>query len=234
VNAAPKVQFNAIPAICFEAPAYQITQASEIGGVPGTGVFSGSGVTTAGVFSPSSVGAGTYSISYLFTSTTGGCKDSLTSTIKVWQRAIADFNVATQPFCERQPITFTSTSTSAEGTLTGWNWNFNDGAGVVSVTSAASLTRTYATYGTYNVRLTVLTSNNCISAEKIIPVVVKPLARPNFSFPAISCLPNANVQFTNLSIVPAAAANSLTYLWDFGDPAGRSIPQRLPIRHTCT
>jgi gliding motility-associated-like protein len=219
VNAAPKVQFNAIPSICFDAPSYQITQASEIGGVPGTGIFSGNGVTAAGVFSPSAVGAGTYSISYLFTSTTGACKDSLTQTIKVWQRAIADFTVTSEPFCERQPITFTSTSTSAEGTLTGWRWDFADGAGIISTTLAGPLTRTYATYGTYNVKLNVITSNNCVSADKIIPVVVKPLARPNFSFPAISCLPNANVQFTNLSTVPNAAPNTLSYVWDFGDPA---------------
>lgn len=223
VNAAPKVQFNAIPNICFDAPLYQITQATEIGNVPGSGVFSGSGVTASGVFNPAAVGAGTYSISYLYTSTAGGCKDSLTRTIKVWERAIADFTVTTQPFCERQPITFTSTSTSTEGTLTQWVWNFADGAGAITATSAAALTRTYATFGTYNVKLNVITSNNCVSADKVISVEVKPLARPNFSFPAISCLPNANVQFTNLSTVPNAASSTLTYLWDFGDPPSGTV-----------
>lgn len=223
VNAAPKVQFNAIPNICFDAPPYQITQATEIGNVPGAGVFSGSGVSAAGVFNPAAVGAGTYTISYLYTSTTGGCKDSLTRTIKVWERAIADFTVTTEPFCERQPITFTSTASSTEGTLTQWIWNFADGAGVFTTTTAAALTRTYSTFGTFNVKLNVVTSNNCVSADKIIPVEVKPLARPNFSFPAVSCLPNANVQFTNLSTVPNAAASSLTYVWDFGDPPSGTV-----------
>ena len=223
VNAAPKVQFNAIPNICFDAPPYQITQATEIGNVPGAGVFSGSGVSAAGVFNPAAVGAGTYTISYLYTSTTGGCKDSLTRTIKVWERAIADFTVTTEPFCERQPITFTSTASSTEGTLTQWIWNFADGAGVFTTTTAAALTRTYSTFGTFNVKLNVVTSNNCVSADKIIPVEVKPLARPNFSFPAVSCLPNANVQFTNLSTVPNAAASSLTYAWDFGDPPSGTV-----------
>jgi gliding motility-associated-like protein len=223
VNAAPKVQFNAIPNICFDAPLYQITQATEIGNVPGAGIFSGSGVTPAGIFNPAAVGAGTFSISYLYTSTAGGCKDSLTRTIKVWERAIADFTVTSQPFCERQPITFTSTATSTEGALTVFIWNFANGAGVFTATSAAALTRTYATFGTYNVKLNVITSNNCVSADKIIPVEVKPLARPNFSFPPISCLPNANVQFTNLSTVPNAAPNTLSYLWDFGDPPSGTV-----------
>lgn len=223
VNAAPKVQFNAIPNICFDAPAYLITQASEIGNVPGLGVFSGSGVTAAGVFSPTQVGAGIHSITYLFTSTAGGCKDSLIRTIKVWEPAIADFTITALPFCERQPITFTSTATSTEGTLTQWRWDFADGAGTFTTSSSAALTRTYATFGTFNVKLNVVTSNNCVSADKIIPVIVKPLARPNFSFPPISCLPNANVQFTNLSTVPNAAPGSLSFLWDFDDPASGTV-----------
>jgi PKD repeat protein len=68
INAAPKVQFNAMPDICLDASPYQIMQASEIGGVPGTGSFSGPGVTAAGIFTPSSVGPGIYTIKYIFTS----------------------------------------------------------------------------------------------------------------------------------------------------------------------
>ena len=41
ISAAPEIQFNDIPDACLEAAPYQITQATEIGGVPGTGTFSG-------------------------------------------------------------------------------------------------------------------------------------------------------------------------------------------------
>ncbi|MEY4638194.1 MAG: hypothetical protein RLZZ446_713, partial [Bacteroidota bacterium] len=75
----------------------------------------------------------------------------------------------------------------------------------------------------FNVKLNVVTSNGCVSADKILSVTVNPLARPNFSFPAISCLPNASVQFTNLSTVPNGAPTSLTYLWDFGDPGSGTV-----------
>jgi hypothetical protein len=86
INAAPKVQFNTIPDICFDATPYQIAQATEIGGVPGSGIFSGPGVSPTGLFEPSVAGPGVHTIKYKFISTAGGCADSLTQTIKVFIR----------------------------------------------------------------------------------------------------------------------------------------------------
>jgi gliding motility-associated-like protein len=223
VNAAPAVQFTAVPNICFDAPAYQITQATETGSVPGTFAFTGPGVSTVGLFTPSVAGVGIHTIKYVFTSSTGSCKDSATQTIKVWERAVANYSVTTNPVCEKQPVTFTDNSTSTEGTITEWRWDFADGTPVQVNTNNAPFTHTFNTYGTFNVKLNVVTSNGCVSADKIIPVTVNPLARPNFSFPAISCLPNATVQFTNLSTVPNGTPASLTYLWDFGDPGSGAV-----------
>jgi gliding motility-associated-like protein len=223
VNAAPAVQFTAVPNICFDAPFYQITQATETGNVPGTFAFTGPGVSTVGLFTPSVAGVGIHTIKYVYTSATGSCKDSATQTIKVWKRAIADFSVTTSPVCEKQPVTFTDNSTSTEGTITEWRWNFADGTPVQVNTTNAPFTHTFNTYGTFNVKLNVVTSNGCVSADKIIPVTVNPLARPNFNFPAISCLPNASVQFTNLSTIPNGTPTSLTYLWDFGDPGSGTV-----------
>lgn len=218
VNAAPSVQFYTIPPICFDAPPYTILQASETGGINGTSVFNGPGVSSGGVFSPAIAGAGEHTLQYLFTSSVGNCKDSATQTIKVWERALANFTVTTNPVCERQIVTFTDNSSSTEGTLTEWRWDFGDGSPVVIRNSPAPLTHTYNTYGIFTVKLLVVTSNGCVSAEKTMLVIVNPLARPNFSFPAISCLPNANVQFSNLSTVPNTASSTLSYVWNFGDP----------------
>jgi PKD repeat protein len=218
VNAAPAIQFNTLPPICFDAPPYSIIEANETGGVPGVGIFNGPGVSSGGVFSPAVAGAGIHTLQYLYTSTTGNCKDSATQTIKVWERAVADFRVETIPVCERQPVSFSDNSSSTEGTLTEWRWDFGDGTPVVIRNSPAPFTHTFNTFGDFTVSLKVLTSNGCVSAEKTRVVSVNPLARPNFSFPVISCLPNANVQFTNTSTVPNASASTLTYLWNFGDP----------------
>lgn len=221
VNAAPRVQFNPIPNICLDAAPYQITQATETGGVPGSGIFSGPGVSPSGIFTPSVAGPGTHTIKFVYTSS-AGCEDSLTQTIKVWAPATADFTVST-PACERQAVTFTDNSASTEGTLAEWRWDFGDGTPVLVQSSGAPVTHTFSGYGTYNVRLIVVTSNGCVSAEKLIPVDVKPLARPNFSFPAISCLPNANITFTNTSTIPDGTQSQFSYLWNFGDPGSGAV-----------
>lgn len=222
INAAPKVQFNTIPDICLDATPYQIVQASEIGGVPGTGVFTGPGVSSSGVFNPASVGPGTYTIKYTFTSSAGGCVDTNSTTIKVLQPPLANFSF-NNPLCETQAVTFNDNSNTPEGTLTTWTWDFSDGTPLVVRNSGGSFTHVFAAYGVYPVKLKVTTSNGCVSAQKIINVSVNPLPRPNFAFPASACLPSANIVFNNLSAISDGTQTSFTYLWNFGDPASGGV-----------
>lgn len=218
VNAAPKVQFNAIPDICLDAAPVQLTQASEIGAVPGTGVYSGPGVNAAGLFNPATAGAGTHTIMYTFTSTAGGCADSLSQTIHVYAAAVPDFTIGS-PRCETKAITFTQSSTSSEGTLTNWIWDFGDGTLPVNSVNGNPVAHTFAAWGPYTVKLKVRTSNGCFSPDKLIPITVHPQPHPDFRIPASACLPNANVSFTDLSTIADGTASAFTYFWDFGDPA---------------
>jgi len=222
VNAAPKVQFNVIPDICLDAAPYQITQAGETGAVPGIGVFSGPGVSAGGVFNPASVGPGTYTIKYTFTSTAGGCVDTMSKTIKVLQPPIANFGF-NAPLCETQAISFADNSTTPEGTLTTWTWDFADGTPIVVRNTGAAFMHVFAAYGTYPVKLKVTTSNGCVSVQKVIDVIVKPLPRPNFTIPPTACLPNANVTFNNLSAIADGTQSSFTFLWNFGDPGSGGV-----------
>lgn len=219
VNAAPKTTFTAIPNICYDAAPYQIIQAKEIGNVPGRYIFSGKGVSASGVFDPAAAGEGIHTIKYVFTSTTGNCSDSITQTIKVWERAKADFSISTTPVCEKQAVTFNDRSTSSEGTITEWQWDFGDGTAIEKRNTATAFTHIFPHYGTYTVKLIVVTSNGCSSAAKTMAVTVEPLARPNFSFPDTSCLPNAVVAFKNRSTIPNGNINDLKFVWDFGDPS---------------
>jgi gliding motility-associated-like protein len=217
VNAAPKVQFNNIPDACLDAAPFQITQATEIGGVPGNPIFSGPGVTPGGIFNPASVGPGTYTIKYTFTSTAGGCIDSLSKTITVLAPPVADFSVAA-PTCETKAITFTDNSATPAGSLTTWTWDFADGSPLLIRNTAAPFTHTFAATGIYQVKLKVTTSDGCISTQKVIPVTVNPQPKPNFSTPASACLPDASVSFGDLSTIADGSQGSFTYLWNFGDP----------------
>lgn len=223
VNAAPKVQFNPMPDVCLDALPFQITQASEIGGVPGPpGVFSGPGVSPSGIFNPAAAGPGVHTIKYKFTSTTGGCSDSLTQTIKVYDPPVADFTPGA-PACETKTITFTQSSSTPVGTLTNWAWDFGDGSPILNSPNGNPVSHIYATWGNYDVKLRVTTSNGCVSVERVIRVFVNPQPLAAFSIPASLCLPNANATFQNQSSIADGTQASFTYYWDFGDPASGTV-----------
>ena len=223
VNAAPLVQFNPMPNICYDAAPYQIPPAiaSEIGGVPGSGIFTGSGVSLTGLFSPAVAGTGTHRILYTFTSTAGGCIDTASNTITVWDTASAQIGV--QPLsCENNTVSFNSTLSTippGNGSITGWSWNFGDPpSGPSNTSTLANPSHSFTGWGNYNVTLSVITSNGCRSTLRTLPVFVNPEPKPNFSIPPSSCLPNASVAFTNSSTIADGTQASFTYLWNFGDP----------------
>ncbi len=232
VNAAPKVQFNNIPNICLDALPYQLTQASEIGAVPGSGVYSGPGVTAGGLFDPAATGPGTFTIKYTFTSTAGGCVDTLSKPITVYQPPVANFGYSALN-CEKQAITFSDSSSTPVGTLTTRTWDFGDGTPPVIRNNNTPFAHTYATWGNYTVTLRVTTSNGCVSTQKQLPITVNPRPKPGFSFPASVCLPNAVISFTNSSSI--ADATALTYVWNFGDPgSGSNSSTAVAPSHTYT
>lgn len=224
VYGAPVVQFNTIPNVCFDAAPFQLTQASETGGVAGTPLFTGPGVSPTGIFNPALVVPGiTNTLKYLWTSTAGGCKDSITQTITVWDTATARFTY--QPVvCEKGPVAFnssTSTIPASAGTITGWLWNFGDPAsGANNISALQDPSHNFAQWGSYNISLQVISNNGCRSTLRQTPVQVNPLPRPMFTFPASSCLPSATLAFNSaLSTIPDGTQAAFNYVWNFGDPA---------------
>lgn len=212
VHATPHVAFSAIPDVCLNNGTVQLTQGTETGGVPGTGVYSGTGVSSTGLFDPITAGEGTFTIKYKYTSTFG-CVDSASQTIKVPEAPVAVFAAGT-PSCAANAVTFTQNSTSAAGAIAQWIWNFG-GADEVH-TDGNPVTHTFTTAGTYPVTLTVVTAAGCKSTATSHNVLVN--ANPSLSFTigtAPACLPAATITFTNTS--PSATEN--TYTWYFQYPA---------------
>lgn len=222
VNAAPVTQFLTMPNVCFDAIPFQITQASETGGVPGTAFYSGSGVSSTGIFTPASVIPGsTNTIKYLYVATAGGCRDSVTQTITVWDTASAKINIAPIT-CEKNAITFNSSASTipaGAGTINSWSWNFGDPpSGALNTSTVANPSHTYNNWGNYTVSLQVGTSNGCKSTAQSIPVKVNPLPKPDFTLPSSACLPAASIVFNSNVLVPDGSTPA-GYLWNFGDPA---------------
>jgi gliding motility-associated-like protein len=80
--ATPSLRFDVMNEVCTNAPSFQITQAGITNGLPGTGVFSGPGVSSSGFFNPNTATAGVHTIRYTFTGT-NNCSNYIEQAITV-------------------------------------------------------------------------------------------------------------------------------------------------------
>ena len=147
---------------------------------------------------------GIYTIKYYITNSSA-CKDSLFTSITVTNKPIASFTTPNALCTGSNNITFTNTSTGA----TNYTWSFGDG----SFSTLASPTKTYASFGTYTVKLIASNASGCIdSVSQIISLSSKPTA--SFTVNSLSqCLDNNRFSFTNNSTAELGAV----YYWTFGD-----------------
>lgn len=220
INASPLTQFLTMPPICLDAAPRQITQASELGGLAGTGVFTGPGVSATGLFNPAAAGVGTHTIRYTFTAT-NGCTMFSEQTIEVWPRPVANFDLQL-PSCEKNRITFNDQSQHNAASLSTWIWNFGDGSAPVTITSGPAASHVYSNFNNYNVTLQVINNRGCTSVPVSKAVTVHPLPRVQFDLPQV-CLPEGRAAFTDRSTIPDGTQSQFRYLWKFGDPAASPL-----------
>jgi gliding motility-associated-like protein len=89
LKATPEIEFSEVSAVCPNVPAFQLKQAKEVSGMAGTGIFSGKGVSSSGLFNPQTAGAGIHAIRYTFTAT-NSCVNYKEQSIKVYPLVKAD------------------------------------------------------------------------------------------------------------------------------------------------
>jgi PKD repeat protein len=109
--------------------------------------------------------------------------------------------------CLSTPINFSGQQLS--GIITSWNWDFGDGLGTSSLQND---TYTYATAGSYQVRLSVTDANGCNNLL-IDSVTVYEEPIPNFSTPVGNLCMNNPITFTNTST--GASGPVVLWTWDF-------------------
>lgn len=212
-NLKPQLVFTALTPVCENAKGLlTVSKASVTNGVTGAGVYRGPGTDAMGGFKPALAGAGTHTIWYVFT-TTSGCKDSISSNITVYPKPAAAFT-ASPDICLGQAATITDQSQIASGNIASWKWTFGDGSSA-TYTNGNVFTRSYTTHNSYNVKLVAVSDNGCVSDTATHVVAVHPLPVADFTMPASICMPQGSAVFTNASKV--ADNSSLTYRWTFGD-----------------
>jgi len=140
----------------------------------------------------------------------GGCEASRIIRVRVAATPNPSFSINSSSQClTGNSFSFTNSSTIAGGTLT-HSWNFGDGGTATTLNAI----RTYASAGTYTVKL-VSTSNNSCKDSTTQQVVVNPIPVSSYSINTASqCLTGNSFSFTNSS---AIASGTLTHLWSFGD-----------------
>ena len=57
--------------VCEEITPFQVTAATEISGLSGNGVFSGTGINSSGLFTPAVAKSGVHTLRYTYTATNG-------------------------------------------------------------------------------------------------------------------------------------------------------------------
>lgn len=219
----PALVFPALTNVCQNpgAAAASVATATAVNFVTGTGVYSGTGVTSAGLFDPNLAGPGIHTITYTFT-TTGGCTASATSTIEVYARPQASFSTSgnNNNTCLGSPVTITSNASIPSGSISTWNWNLDNGS-PVSYSNGNPFDVNYSTTGSYTIQLVAISDRGCISEAASGTVHIRPNPVPDFTLPASVCMPGGATSFTNQSAI--ADNSALSYNWSFGDGAVSTV-----------
>ncbi|PWV50585.1 gliding motility-associated C-terminal domain-containing protein [Chitinophaga sp. S165] len=215
-NVKPVLTYANIPAVCESVKGtVSIALAGVTNGVTGAGIYRGPYVDAAGNFTPSAAGAGTHTVKYVFTATSG-CMDSIPATVTVMPAPDADFTVSAD-VCLGAPVTITDQSSVSSGTITTWNWSFGDGS---TGTQTGTFDKLYTRAGTYAVKLSAVSDNGCVSDEVTKNAVVHTLPVADFRLPTAVCMPAGAASFVNAST--SGDQSTLSYQWNFGDGAGTS------------
>lgn len=211
LNAKPVLIFNSISSRCINVSPESIAFASVTNGVTGTGLYSGTGINSSGVFNPSIAGVGLHSIKYVYT-TSGGCVDSITQTVRVFDKPTANFNISGN-ICERDSILITNSSTISAGNINTWNWNFGD-ASSVSLNNGNAFKKNYSNAGNYIIKLVVISDSGCISDTLSKQTVVFANPQSSFNISSIRCA-DSSIVFTTTSTFSSGVIQN--WYWNFGN-----------------
>ncbi len=169
LKASPQVVFTTLSPVCADAAAFLITAASENGGLPGRGVFSGDGVDSNGLFSPATAAAGQHLLRYTYTGT-NGCTSFAEQNITVYPQPLVNAG-PDRTLLEGGFITLEAT---ASGNSLNYLWSPAQG-----IDNPAILQPKVSTLADQVYTLTVKSSDNCTSSDDVLVTVLKTPVVPN-------------------------------------------------------
>ena len=141
---------------------------------------------------------GTFNVTLQVT-TNHGCIGDVVKTVMVISPPAAAFSYTSPACAMSDSIEFVDQSSSPSGTIVRWEWDFGDGQSETVLAPAnPNVYHTYYIAGTFNVTLTIHTSDSC-AGQKTNSVTIIPQPIPDFSYSVNRC-ESTPVQFTDLSL----------------------------------
>lgn len=117
--------------------------------------------------------SGTYTIK-LKVSSSGGCQDSATATVKVYPGFIPGISIIGT--CYLNGYQFKDASTTKYGTINSWSWDFGDLTSGADTAHSKDSAWKYAAPGTAQIKLTVTNTKGCIDTiSRVLSIVDKPI-----------------------------------------------------------
>lgn len=167
--ASPQLIFNSPAAVCAEQSAFQLNTATEISGLPGTGVYSGPGVSGGNLFTPNQSMVGANTLTYTFTAS-NGCMADTTQTINILSTPTVHAG-PDRTLLEGGSITIEATA-SGNGLTYLWSPSFG-------ITGGTGLNPTVSNTMDETFTLTATSSDGCKSSDQVFVKVLKNIKVPN-------------------------------------------------------
>jgi PKD repeat protein len=143
-----------------------------------------------------------------------GCNDEIITEVTVYPELVADFSVAPGNNISITNPTITITNNTLNKNSWTHMWEWGDGQTTTAVDPGS---HTYATFGQFEVKLTITDNAGNCTSEKIEVITVEPvLPEVDFTVDITEGCRALTVNFTNLS----TSVDPDTYLWEFRNERG--------------
>ena len=225
LKATPQVKFDPVTAVCADAAPFQITSATISNSLSGTGIFSGTGASSTGLFDPKSSGAGSHLVRYTFTGT-NGCINYKEQSIVIYP--VPKVDAGPDRFMLEGGNTVLLGTATGNGLLYQWSPPVN-----LSDVNSAQPTATPSDDITYTLKVT--TADKCTASDQVFVKVLKAPTIPNVFTPNgdgindkwiiqyLESYPGAVIRVYNRYGQPVFESKAPTKEWD-GTFNGKPLP----------